>query len=86
MLRCDGGGGFQQAEPEAGRCPGRGCFVAYRRTVTGADFWWRVVDVCVFLSFGRILFFGMMDFLLEMRTEVFAEVMILREMNRNNPF
>lgn len=27
-LRCDGGGSCEQAEPEARRCPGRGCFVA----------------------------------------------------------
>lgn len=35
----------------------------------------------------NILFVGIMDFLLEIQTEVFTEEMLfLREMNRNNPF
>lgn len=33
-----------------------------------------------------ISFFRMMDFLLEIGTEVFTEETFLREMNRNNPF
>lgn len=39
----------------------------------------KVVDFFCFFAFFftfSILFFGMMDFLLEMRTEVFAEVMV----------